>query len=173
MMLISRLPLVLVIATVLLPLGAEVEAKSSGVDYCPVVKGGVLAAGQSLGLESLVQLLGMLLLVLGLFAAFAWAVKRWRLLPQLRGGQNRLQVMEVRSLGQRNSLMVVGYGEQRFLLGASSSGLQLLSNLPLEKTDLCQARELDVEKAGTTSGQSESTGSFLSDLNKHIGKEGQ
>ena len=42
MMLISRLPLVLVIAPVLLPLGAEVEAKSSGVDYCPVVKGGVL-----------------------------------------------------------------------------------------------------------------------------------
>jgi hypothetical protein len=69
--------------------------------------------------------------------------------------------------------MVVGYGEQRFLLGASSSGLQLLSNLPLEKTDLGQARELDVEKAGTTSGQSESAGSFLSDLNKHIGKEGQ
>ena len=173
MTLISRLPLVSVIAPVLLPLGVEVEAKSGGVDYCPVVKCGVLGVGQSLGLESWVQLLGMLLLVLGLFAAFAWAVKRWRLLPQLRGGQNRLQVMEVRSLGQRNSLMVVGYGEQRFLLGASSAGLQLLSNLPLEKTDLAQARELDVEKAGTTSGESESTGCFLSVLNKHIGKEGQ
>ena len=173
MMLISRLPLVLVIAPVLLPLGAEVEAKSSAVDYCPIVRGGVLAAGQSLGLESLVQLLGMLLLVLGIFAAFAWAVKRWKLLPQLRGGQNRLQIVEVRSLGKRNSLMVVGYGEQRFLLGASSTGLQLLSDLPMEKTDIGQAREIDCENPGKSTVQPESGGSFLSDLNRHIGKEGE
>jgi flagellar biosynthetic protein FliO len=173
MMLISRLPLVSVIAPVLLPLGVEVEAKSIGVDYLPVVKCGVLAAGQSLGLELWVQLIGLLLLILGLFAAFAWAVKRWKLLPQLRGGQNRLQIVEVRSLGQRNSLMVVGYGEQRFLLGASNTGLQLLSDLPMEKTDIGQVREIDSEKPGKTTVQPESDGSFLSDLNRHIGKEGE
>ena len=166
MMLISRLPLVSVIAPVLLPLGAEVEAKSSGVDYLPIVKCGVLAAGQSLGLESWVQLIGLLLLILGLFAAFAWAVKRWKLLPQLRGGQNRLQIVEVRSLGKR-------YGEQRFLLGASSTGLQLLSDLPMEKTDIGQAREIDCENPGKTTVQPKSGGSFLSDLNRHIGKEGE
>ena len=171
MMLISRLPLVSVIAPVLLPLGVEVEAKSGGVDYCPVVKCGVLGVGQNLGLESWVQLLGMLLLVLGLFAAFAWAVKRWRLLPQLRGAQHRLQILEVKSLGQRNSLMVVGYSEQRFLLGASSAGLTLLSKLPLEKTDV--ALVCDTEKASTTSGQPEPAGGFLADLNRHIGKEGE
>ena len=171
MMLISRLPLVSVIASVLLPQGVEVEAKSGGVDYCPVVKCGVLGVGQNLGLESWVQLLGMLLLVLGLFAAFAWAVKRWRLLPQLRGAQHRLQILEVKSLGQRNSLMVVGYSEQRFLLGASSTGLALLSKLPLEKTDVALA--CDSEKASTTSGQPEPAGGFLPDLNRHIEKEGE
>jgi flagellar biosynthetic protein FliO len=115
----------------------------------------------------------LLLLILGLFAAFAWAVKRWKLLPQLRGGQNRLQIVEVRSLGKRNSLMVVGYGEQRFLLGASSTGLQLLSDLPMEKTDIGQAREIDCENPGKITVQPESGGSFLSDLNRHIGKEGE
>ena len=173
MMLISRLPLVSVIALVLMPLGTEVEAKSSSVDYSPIVKYDVLAAGQSLGLELWVQLIGLLLLILGLFAAFAWAVKRWKLLPQLRGGQNRLQIVEMRSLGKRNSLMVVGYGEQRFLLGASSTGLQLLSDLPMEKTDIGQAREIDCEIPGKTTVQPESGGSFLSDMNRHIGKEGE
>ena len=108
-----RLSALSVIAPALLLMGLEAEANSGG---------SVLAEGQGIGLESLVQLIGMLLLILGLFAAFAWAVKRWRLLPQLRGGQNRLQILEVRSLGQRNSLMVVGYGGQRFLIGTSKIG---------------------------------------------------
>ena len=79
----------------------------------------------------------------------------------------------MRSLGKRNSLMVVGYGEQRFLVGASSIGLQLLSDLPMEKTDIGQAREIDCENPGKTTVQPESGGSFLSDLNRHIGKEGE
>ncbi len=45
----------------------------------------VMVAAQGIGLEAWVRLLGVLLLLLGLFAGFAWAVKRWRLLPQLRG----------------------------------------------------------------------------------------
>ena len=95
-----RLSAVSVIAPALLLMGLEAEANSGGVEAASTLGGSVLAAGPGIGLESLVQLMGMLLLVLGLFAAFAWAVKRWRLLPQLRGGQNRLQILEVRSLGQ-------------------------------------------------------------------------
>ena len=132
-----------------------------------------LAEGNGIGLELLVQLIGMLLLVLGLFAAFAWAVKRWRLLPQLRGGQNRLQIHEVRSLGQRNSLMVVGYGKQRFLIGTSSAGLQLLSQLPGEDHSNSQADGEDAEQTAGKGPETKEPGAgFLSEMNRHIGKEG-
>ena len=81
-----RLSAVSVMAPALLLMRIEAEASSGGVNEAVSTLGGsVLAAGQGLGLESLVHLVGMLLLVLGLFAAFAWAVNRWRLLPQLSG----------------------------------------------------------------------------------------
>ena len=168
-----RLSAVSVIAPALLLMGLEAEANSGGVEAASTVGGGVLAEGPGIGLESLVQLMGMLLLVLGLFAAFAWAVKRWRLLPQLRGGQNRLQILEVRSLGQRNSLMVVGYGEQRFLIGTSSAGLQLLSQLPEEENSHTQADGGDAEEtADEGHATKEPERGFLSEMNRHIGKEG-
>jgi hypothetical protein len=43
----------------------------------------------------------------------------------------------------------------------------------MEKTDIGQAREIDCENPGKTTVQPESGGSFLSDLNRHIGKEGE
>ena len=168
----SRLSAVSVIAPVFFLMGLDSEANTGGVEAANNL-GGVLAAGSGLGLESLVQLIGMLLLVLGLFAAFAWAVKRWRLLPQLRGGQNRLQIHEVRSLGQRNSVMVVGYGEQRFLIGTSSAGLQLISQLPKEANSNSQADGEDAEGAnGEGRETKEPETGFLSGMNRHIGKEG-
>lgn len=168
-----RLSAVSVMAPALLLMRIEAEASSGGVNEAVSTLGGsVLAAGQGLGLESLVQLVGMLLLVLGLFAAFAWAVKRWRLLPQLRGGQNRLQILEVRSLGQRNSLMVVGYGEQRFLIGTSSSGLQLLSQLPEKDSSNAQADGESARENASEGPETKETGAgFLSVMNRHIGKE--
>lgn len=169
-----RLSAVSVFAPAFLLMGLDLQANSGGVEVASVLEGSVLAAGSSLGLESLVQLIGMLLLVLGLFAAFAWAVKRWRLLPQLRGGgQNRLQILEVRSLGQRNSLMVVGYGKQRFLIGTSSAGLQLLSQLPGEDHSNSQADGEDAEQTADKGPETKEPGAgFLSEMNRHIGKEG-
>ncbi|MBC8244413.1 MAG: FliO/MopB family protein [Verrucomicrobia bacterium] len=151
----------------------DAGASSGGVEVGNTLGGSVLAAGSGLGLESLVQLIGMLLLVLGLFAAFAWAVKRWRLLPQLRGAQNRLQILEVRSLGQRNSLMVVGYEEQRFLIGTSNAGLKLISQLPEEENSNGQADGEDAEgPVGEGAEAKEPRAGFLSGMNRHIGKEG-
>ena len=168
-----RLSAVSVFAPAFLLMGLDLEASSGGVEVASVLEGGVLAAGSGLGLESLVQLIGMLFLVLGLFAAFAWAVKRWRLLPQLRGGQNRLQILEVRSLGQRNSLMVVGYGEHRFLIGTSNAGLKLISQLPEEENSNSQANAEDAEETGGEGPEAKKPGSsFLSEMNRHIGKEG-
>ena len=131
-----------------------------------------LAEGNGIGLELLVQLIGMLLLVLGLFAACAWSVKRWKLLPQMRGGQNRLQILESKSLGQRNSIMVVGYGDQRFLIGTNSAGLQLLGELPDEKNNLGQADQV-ADEATSKGGDVKKGGgeSILSEMNRHIGKE--
>ena len=60
-------------------------------------------------------------------------VKRYNLLPQLRGQGNGLKVLETHSLGFRNSLMVVGYGERRFLLGVNGQGINLVSHLPDEQ----------------------------------------
>ena len=168
-----RLSALSVIAPALLLMGLEAEANSGGIEAARALGGSVLAEGQGIGLESLVQLIGMLLLILGLFAAFAWAVKRWRLLPQLRGGQNRLQILEVRSLGQRNSLMVVGYGGQRFLIGTSNSGLQLLSQLPEEENTHAQVDGGDTEETADEGGEEKKPGAgFLSEMNRHIGKEG-
>ncbi len=126
----------------------------------------VMVAAQGIGLEAWVRLLGVLLLLLGLFAGFAWAVKRWRLLPQLRGSQQqRLQILETRPLGQRNSLLVIGYGARRFLIGASTAGIQLLSQLP-------DSKEPDKNQAGDKKPADEEGGAgFLADLSRHIDKE--
>ena len=69
-----RLSAVSVFAPAFLLMGLDLEASSGGVEVASVLEGGVLAAGSGLGLESLVQLIGMLFLVLGLFAAFAWEI---------------------------------------------------------------------------------------------------
>ena len=162
-----RLSAVSVIAPALLLAVPEAVAYSGGVQSASV-----LAEVKGIGLESLVQLIGMLLLVLGLFAAFAWSVKRWRLLPQMRGAQNRLKILETKPLGQRNSLMVVGYGEQRFLIGTNNAGIQLLGQLPEEQNNLPQADRGDAEES-TVEGDDEkkSEGGILSGMNRHIGKE--
>ena len=163
-----RLSAVSVIAPALLLAVPEVVANSGGVQSASV-----LAQGKVIDLESLVQLIGMLLLVLGLFAAFAWSVKRWRLLPQMRGTQNRLQILETKPLGHRNSLMVVGYGEQRFLIGANNAGLQLLGQLPEENNNPAQADEGDAEESAVEGDDGKkSEGGILSGMNRHIGKEG-
>jgi flagellar biogenesis protein FliO len=38
--------------------------------------------------------------------------------------------LEVRSLGARHALYVIGYAQQRFLIAASPTGVTLLSHLP-------------------------------------------
>ena len=154
-----RLSAVSVLTPSLLVAANETVANSGGIQSASI-----MAEGRGIDLESWVQLVGMLLLVLGLFAAFAWSVKRWRLLPQMRGTQNRLQILETKPLGQRNSIMVVGYGEQRFLIGTNSAGLQMLGQLPDEKSNLSQTDQVEDQ---------ESEGGILSAMNNHIGKEGE
>lgn len=81
-------------------------------------------------LEVLLRMIGALLVVFGLFLGGIWLFKRTRLFTLYQGGPSELRVLESRSIGHRNSLVVVGYHEQRFLLSVSATGAHLVTNLP-------------------------------------------
>ena len=155
------------------PLGRDPGEYIGIAESLPDLSKLVLSAGGEIGLDSLLQLLGMLLLVLGVFGASAWAVKRWKLLPQLRGGQNHLQILEVRSLGQRNSLFVVEYRGRRLLIGSGNNGPRLLSALPDDGPNATSEGKGDSETGEVLETNAKgSRASFLSELNHHIGREG-
>jgi flagellar biosynthetic protein FliO len=79
---------------------------------------------------SVLRVLGSLALVLALFFGGVWVVKNRRRLPGLRCRAPLLNVLEVRSLGNRQSLCLIACEQQRLLLGVSPSGVTLLSHLP-------------------------------------------
>jgi flagellar biosynthetic protein FliO len=79
---------------------------------------------------SVLRVLGSLALVLALFFCGVWVVKNRRRLPGLRCRAPRLNVLEVRSLGNRQSLCLIACEQQRLLLAVSPGGVTLLSHLP-------------------------------------------
>jgi flagellar biogenesis protein FliO len=79
---------------------------------------------------SLLRVVGALVLVIAVFLAGVWLFKNWRRLTLRKGATPKLSVLEVRSLGQRQAIYVVGYEQQRMLLASSSAGVTLLSHLP-------------------------------------------
>ena len=170
-MIFSRqLPVVPVIVFVLTPIMAGIEAHAGRIPAWPSDSTSLIAATQGPGLEAWVQLLGMLLLLLGIFAAAAWGIKRWRLLPQLREGGHYLKVLETRSLGQRNSLLVVQYQSRKFLVGSGSNGVHLIGDLSNESSlDQDQSRD-DASSGGVGEDLGERPG-FFSELSQHIQKE--
>ena len=76
------------------------------------------------------QMMGALIFVVSVFVLGAWLFQKSRLFPISRGGAAQLQILESRSLGYRNGLLVVGYNHQRFLLATSATGINLLTALP-------------------------------------------
>ena len=88
---------------------------------------------------SLIRVTGALALVLGLFLGGAWVFKNWQRLAVPRGRQPKLNLLETRSLGARQAVLVVAYERQRFLVATSPAGVNLLSHLPdaeVETTEL-------------------------------------
>ena len=79
---------------------------------------------------SVVRVLGALVLVLALFLGGVWVFKLLQQLFLQKGRLAKLNVLEVRSLGNRHALYVVGYEQQRMMLAASPSGVTLISHLP-------------------------------------------
>lgn len=81
------------------------------------------------GLAAL-RLLGALALVLGLFFAGVWGFRNWQRVFVLKGKSPKMNILEVRALGHRHALYVVGYEQQRLLLATSPAGVALISHLP-------------------------------------------
>jgi flagellar biogenesis protein FliO len=73
---------------------------------------------------------GALALVIGLFLIGVWLFKNWQRLARRGGALPKLNVLEVKSLGPRQAIYVVGYEQQRMLLASSPAGVALLSHLP-------------------------------------------
>jgi flagellar biogenesis protein FliO len=83
---------------------------------------------------SVIRVFGALVLVVGLFLAGVWLFKNWQRLALQRGRPSQLQILEMKALGNKHALYVVGYQQQRLLLASSPAGLALLSHLPLADT---------------------------------------
>jgi len=79
---------------------------------------------------SLLRIFGALLLVLSLFLGGAWLLRNWQRVAGQRGRPAKLQVLEMRSLGNRHAVFVVGYEQQRLLVASSPAGITLLDHLP-------------------------------------------
>ena len=80
--------------------------------------------------SSLFRMAGAFLLVIGIFLGGVWLVRNWQRMNVQRGTAPKLNVLEMRSLGARQAVYVVGYEQERFLVAASPAGVNLLSHLP-------------------------------------------
>jgi flagellar biogenesis protein FliO len=65
-----------------------------------------------------------------LFLGGVWLFKNWQRLTIQRGRPSQLQIVEMKALGGKQALYVVGYQQQRMLLASSPSGVTLVSHLP-------------------------------------------
>ncbi|MBI4324911.1 MAG: flagellar biosynthetic protein FliO [Chloroflexi bacterium] len=79
---------------------------------------------------SLLRLGGAFALVLALFFGGVWCFRNGQRMALYRGRVPKLDVLEVKSLGARQALYVVGYEQQRLLLASSPQGITLVSHLP-------------------------------------------
>jgi flagellar biogenesis protein FliO len=80
--------------------------------------------------SSVLRVFGALILVTAIFLGGVWLCRNWQRLAIRKGAAPKLNVIEVRSLGQRHALYVVGYDQQRMLLASSPTGVTLVSHLP-------------------------------------------
>jgi flagellar biogenesis protein FliO len=79
---------------------------------------------------SLLRVFGALALVIGIFLGGVWLFRNWQRLIRPPGYTPKLNLIETRPLGGRQTLYVVGYEQERFLLASSPAGVSLLSHLP-------------------------------------------
>jgi flagellar biogenesis protein FliO len=79
---------------------------------------------------SLLRVVGAMVLVIAVFLGGVWLLRNWQRLAVNKGRAPKLNLLETKSLGNRQAIFVVGYEQQRFLVGSSANGLTLLTHLP-------------------------------------------
>jgi len=84
---------------------------------------------------SVFRVCGAFILVVAIFLGGVWLVKNSQKLAVKKSGGAKLNLLEVKTLGQRQALYVVGYQQQRLLIAASPAGVTLLSHLPAAGED--------------------------------------
>ena len=84
---------------------------------------------------SFVRVIGAFALVIGLFLGGVWWFRNWQRVTMRRGNAPKLNVLEMRSLGGRQAVYVVGYERERFLVSSSPTGVNLLTHLPAADED--------------------------------------
>jgi flagellar biosynthetic protein FliO len=95
---------------------------------------------------SLIRLLGAFALVIALLLGGLWLARNGFRFGSRQQKQRDLKILEVRMLGQKQSLMVVGYQDQRLLLGSSPTGVNFITRLP----DLTSEEQKALEAAEAT-----------------------
>lgn len=121
----SSVPCILVLACFGFPLHAHAVATNIVAMPTPL---------PDLGF-SVLRLIGALVFVIALFLVAIWGIRRWQQTRSVRCGGPRLVVMDVKSLGGRQSIYVVGYERQRMLIGTSTAGVSLIAHLPEGDSD--------------------------------------
>jgi flagellar biogenesis protein FliO len=96
----------------------------------PAVQPVVLPSGLPDTGASVFRVMGALVLVIAIFLGGVWLFRNWQRLSVQKHGGAKLNLIEVKSLGQRQAIYVVGYQQQRMLLASSPAGITLLSHLP-------------------------------------------
>jgi flagellar biogenesis protein FliO len=79
---------------------------------------------------SAIRVCAALAIVLAVFFAGVWLFRNGQRIAWRKTGAPKLAILESRPLGNRFALHVVGYEQQRLLIGSSPAGLSLLSPLP-------------------------------------------
>jgi len=117
-------PIIFRIVLAAIAVGPAASAQTTNYVASPVSVPALPDAG-----ASLFRVAGALALVIGIFFAGVWIYRNWQRVLRPRAQQPKLNVLEVRSLGGKHALYVVGYESERFLLASSPTGVNLVSQL--------------------------------------------
>jgi len=103
----------------------DVSAEPLAAAHYPTLPSALPNAG-----ASIFRVCGAFVVVVALFLGGVWLFRNWQRLAVRKSGGAKLTLIEVKSLGQRQAIYVVGYQQQRMLLASSPAGVTLLSHLP-------------------------------------------
>ena len=100
--------------------------------------------------SSVVRLLGAFALVVALMLGGVWLTRNWQRFTGRRTAGRKLNVLDVRMVGNRQSVFVLGYENQRFLVASTPSGMNLLAHLPAVEEADPEAAPAEPAKPGFT-----------------------